>query len=445
MKSLASYLHLSLTIGVVIILTSIWMLGHVAVSSLTRQFVVDKLDHDIESLLASLDTRHLNNGPARDRMAAVYNQPFSGHYYLVQSVGKQAFTSRSLWDYSLEIPDLKPGQHRVHTIAGPQGQELLLVTRGFIIRDQNFTIAVAEDMLPFQQRTTVFIRYFALLSVAGLVLLLLLQRQVVRATVRKLSEIRRDILALSRGEKEQLNEQVPTEVQPLVTEINHLLGVTRDRQERSRNALGNLAHALKTPLALLMHVLEREKSLTVSEVAIATTQANRIHELIQRELKRARIVGSGSSIAPFDASKEMPDLIAALQAMHHKKNIRIQLKFDPGLRPFGEREDMLELLGNILDNAFKWAYSQIICRITITTAVFIQVEDDGQGLDQQALQKMADRGQRLDESVEGHGLGMSIVGDIIKHYQGTIQFDRSPHLQGLRARIEFPIRARNSE
>ncbi len=442
MKSLASYLHLSLTIGVVIVLTSVWLLGHFAVSTLTKQFVVDKLNQDIESLLASLDLQRKNISPARERMAAVYSQPFSGHYYLVRYTHHKAFTSRSLWDFNLTISDLAPGQSVTRAVAGPQGQELLLISRGFILKGQNITIAVAEDVVPFHQRTAVFVRYFALLSVAGLVLLLLLQHQVVRNTVRKLGAIRRDILALARGEKQHLNQQVPAEVQPLVTEINHLLGMMRDRQERSRNALGNLAHALKTPLALLMQVLERDKTLSASKVAIATAQAKRIHELIQRELKRARIVGSSSSVAPFNAQKEMPDLISALRAMHHKKNIQVQLLFDPELRPFGEREDMLELLGNLLDNACKWAYSRVLCRISIDMAVHIQVEDDGQGLDEQVLHTLANRGQRLDETVEGHGLGLSIVSDIVKHYNGTIQFDRSPQLQGLRARIEFPLRVR---
>lgn len=440
MKSLASYLHLSLTSGVIIVLTSVWLLGHFAVSSLTEQSVVDKLNQDIESLLASLDLRHQNIGTARERMATVYSQPFSGHYYLVRYAGDKVFTSRSLWDFNLTITDLQPGQSLSRTVAGPQQQELLLISRGFSHKGQNITIAVAEDMVPFHQRTAVFVRYFALLSVAGLVLLLLLQRRVVSKTVYKLGEIQKDILALSSGEKERLNQQVPSEVQPLVTEINHLLDIMRDRQERSRNALGNLAHALKTPLALLMQVLEKEKTLAASEVAIATTQANRIHELIQRELKRARIVGSGSSIAPFDANKELPDLIAALQAMHHTKNLQVDLEFDPMLRLFGEREDMLELLGNLLDNAFKWARSRVLCRISTNTEVHIQIEDDGQGLGEQALQQLANRGQRLDEAVEGHGLGLSIVSDIVKHYHGTMQFDRSPQLSGLRARIAFPIR-----
>jgi len=441
MKSLASYLHLSLTIGVVIVLTSVWLLGYFAVSTLTEQFIIDKLNHDIESLLASLDFQHQNAGQARERMAAVYSQPFSGHYYLVRYSGNKALTSRSLWDYNLTITDLVPGQSQTRIVVGPQQQKLLLISRGFVRKDQNITIAVAEDMVPFNKRTAVFTRYFALLSVAGLVLLLLLQRQVVRNIAHKLGNVRRDILALSRGEKQRLNEQVPAEVQPLATEINHLLTVMQDRQERSRNALGNLAHALKTPLALLLQVLERDRALLAPEVAIATAQANRIHELIQRELKRARIVGSGSSIAAFDTHKELPDLIAALKTVHHKKNITVQLELDPELRPFGEREDMLELLGNLLDNAFKWARCTVRCQIRIDRAVHIQVEDDGQGLDEQGLQKLSNRGQRLDETVEGSGLGLSIVSDIVQQYHGRIKFGRSLQLLGLSAQIEFPIQA----
>lgn len=443
MRSLASYLHLSLTIGVVIVLTSVWMLGHFAVSSLTQQFVADKLNHDIESLLASIDLQQRNVGPVREHMPAVYRQPFSGHYYIVHYPGNTAFTSRSLWDFTLTVSDLAPGQSQTRTVAGPQRQELLLISRGFVRKGQKLTIAVAEDMIPFHDRTNVFVRYFAILSVAGLLLLLLLQRLVVRTTVRKLGEIQKDILALSSGEKEQLNQHVPTEVQPLVSEINHLLGMLRDRQKRSRNALGNLAHALKTPLALLMQILERNKVMSVSEVVIATTQASRIQQLIQRELKRARIVGSGSSIAPFDARKELPDLVSALRAMHRNKTIDISLDLDTDLPKFGEREDMLELLGNVLDNAVKWARSRVLCRIHHGDMIEIHVEDDGDELDAPTLDKLAIRGQRLDETVEGHGLGLSIVSDIVKHYGGSMIFRNSHSLHGLQVEIALPIRPAN--
>ena len=207
------------------------------------------------------------------------------------------------------------------------------------------------------------------------------------------------------------------------------------RLERSRNALGNLAHALKGPLNLLTQYFDTADSAEQEQAAL---QTERIRQLMQRELKRARLAGRNLSAARFNAGEELPDLIAVLQQVYRERTVSVDYQLDPELEPFGDREDMLELLGNLLDNGCKWASSRVICRIEGESEICIQVEDDGAGLLDQEIQDLTKRGTRLDETVEGHGLGLAIVGDIVKLYGGTIQFSRSESLGGLKVIILLP-------
>ncbi|MDJ0806059.1 MAG: ATP-binding protein [Gammaproteobacteria bacterium] len=190
-----------------------------------------------------------------------------------------------------------------------------------------------------------------------------------------------------------------------------------------------------------MHLLVRyfDNRLTNDQSLQARVQVERIRQLMQRELKRARLAGNGVQSQQFDAHIDIPDLIGVLRQVHNEHRLSIKHQMEAGLRPFGDREDMLELLGNLLDNACKWAGSRVLCRISGGDAVRISVEDDGHGLTDKDLDKLTRRGIRLDESVEGHGLGLSIAKDIVKLYGGTTVFRRSAGLDGLQVNITLPL------
>lgn len=291
-----------------------------------------------------------------------------------------------------------------------------------------------HDHVPSPDAPLRFKWLFPFLAAAGIGLVLLIQRMVIRHTFRHLDKVHHELRKLETGGIQKLTEEVPSELYPIVREFNYLLNLMHERLERSRNSLGNLAHALKGPLNLLVQHLDEPETEDCTQQA--KLQAERIRQLTERELKRARVAGQGNTTERFDPHKELPVLVDVLSRIHHKNPRCIMLNIAPEITRFGDREDMLELIGNLLDNACKWATEHVYCQISrYAGQVRIIVEDDGPGRTDEELQQMAERGVRLDESVEGHGLGLSICKDIVKLYGGTIAFERSDHLGGVKVVI----------
>jgi len=439
MRSLERRLQLGLAVALVALMGLIWVIGSQALRSMTEGFVASRLEHDAEGLLAAMVIDPGGVKVRWRRINQVYSQPLSGHYYAIRFNDGRTTLSRSLWDQSLEIPQLKSGETRRELVQGPADQQLLLLFNGYRKNGQNFTLAVAEDMMPVYQERDHFMRWFAVLALGGLLGLLLVQSIVVRRSFRRLEKVQDDMHLLEQGHVVELSEDVPAEVLPLVQEFNHLLHLLSQRLERSRNALGNLAHALKEPLNLLTHYFDASQSDSEDpEQQQAALQTGRIRTLMERELKRARLAGKDPSSRRFNSVEELPDLIAVLQQVHRGKEVSVEYQIGEVVKPFGDREDMLELLGNLLDNAYKWAVSRVICRIEGSERISILVEDDGKGLKDGDIHLLTQRGTRMDENVEGHGLGLAIVGDIVKIYDGSITFGRSDELGGLCVQIFLP-------
>jgi signal transduction histidine kinase len=435
-NSLERRLLLGLVLSLLLLFVALWLTGGRFLQTMTEDFVVSRLQHDAEALLASLRIKPHQVKVRPGRVNQIYLQPFSGHYYVIRLQDGRQSISRSLWDFQLELPAVKPGQHERLRLAGPNGQQLLIWVSGYRKQALDLSIAVAEDVAPIAAMRERFLINFALLSLTGLLLLLLLQRWVVRRSFQQLEPLRTEIQSLAERGGQRLNEEVPAEIRPLVKEFNHLLQLLSQRNERSRNALGNLAHALKGPLNLLGRYFDRlSDTQSREENEMAAEQAARIRLLIERELKRARMVGMGNPSQRFDPQQDLQDLVAVVGQIHQERSVSVELRVSPNLSRFGDREDMFELIGNLLDNAFKWARERVRVSISGVDEVEISVEDNGEGLSEEALQRLARRGSRLDESVEGHGLGLSIAMDIAKLYGGGIGFDRSPDLGGMRVSV----------
>jgi signal transduction histidine kinase len=372
-----------------------------------------------------------------NRIASVYHQPHSGHYYMFAVGDAPPVSSRSMWDFRFDLQRVAPGEARVRRIAGPAQQQLLLLTRGYRKQGQELTIAVAEDISAME----VDIRRYQLGSgvalLALLALLLVLQQRLVSRLFEHLEKVRNEVRAVARGDAGQLDEEVPSEVMPLVREVNRLLQLLGQRMQRSRNALGNLAHALKTPLNLLGQDLDE---LPPGELRNRLQhQAEQIRGLTERELRRSHLSGGGAPGQQFDAAAELPSLIQALRRMHGGKHLDIRSGTLPSQPLPLDRDDMLELLGNLLDNACKWARQVVLVDVEHPGGARIRVEDDGPGVADEVLQQLTDRGVRIDEQVAGHGLGLAIVKDVVRLYGGTLHFDRSPTLGGLRVQVDLPL------
>ena len=234
-----------------------------------------------------------------------------------------------------------------------------------------------------------------------------------------------------------MRAETPIEIQPLVAEINRLIELMGQRLQRSRHALGNLAHALKTPLTQLLQLAERQPQDLRTELERPTRQ---VKILIERELKRARIAGGAAPGQRVLLKREVADLVDTLGKIYREKALRIDCHIPSGSLFPGDRDDLLELLGNLLDNACQWAAGRV--RLSVAESDFclsVSVEDDGPGCPPAHLDRLTRRGARLDEDRNGHGLGLAIVADIVDQYGGFLRLGRSQDLGGFAARIEFPV------
>lgn len=443
MKSLERQLQTSLAIVLVLILLGLVFVANLSTRSLLQEFVTSHLEHEANRLFRALETTQTPRVRWR-RLDPIYNTPNSGHYYAIRlntnQTGEIIIRSPSLQNENIPTPYTKTPT-ALHDISGPQNQHLIVWSKTYDKNGQSVTISIAEDMSLLMNNRRYFSILFISMGILGLVLMLVSQRIVIRRLFKHLDHSRQEIKQIESGERKQLSEDVPTEIYPLVKEFNHSLSMMQQRMKRSRNSLGNLAHALKTPLSLLVQQLDEGENLSQ-----AKQQAERIRQLTERELKRARLAGLGNTAQRFDPREELPILIEVLKQAHNKNNLNIDLHIANSIKVFGDREDMLELLGNLMDNAFKWAKSHISCSVLIeenitkeTKQIIITIDDDGLGKKPQELKQLAQRGVRLDESVEGHGLGLAICKDIIKLYAGTIYFNQSQQLGGFQVEIKIPL------
>lgn len=225
----------------------------------------------------------------------------------------------------------------------------------------------------------------------------------------------------------------------MVTEINRLLELVVRRLQQSRTAIGNLAHALKPPMAMLFKVAEHPLFDEQPELRQQLqTQTDSIHHSIERELKRARIAGDQRTQLAFNPQDEIISLAQLLKNIYAEKQLLIKVSA-PDLLIHFDREDLLEMLGNLLDNACKWAKHQVIVEINVSSVLTISVADDGPGCSEADTEFLIQRGLRLDESIQGHGLGLAIVFDIVNSYQGDLHISRSQQLGGFLAQIRLPV------
>jgi signal transduction histidine kinase len=417
-------------VGLVLAQTSLWLfeMG-------LQRYLEAGLRNDSESLLAALVRGPQGLQLDERRLSPAYQRPFSGHYFRIDFTDGH-WRSRSLWDQELPALD-HPGLHDDLQL-GPEGQQLLVLRTDYRRLGLPISISVAEDYTPIRESFRRVQQLGLGLGLTGLLLILLLQRITVRRALRPLEQAREQIAQLQQGQRSQLDDQVPLELEPLVAQINHLLAHTEDSLKRSRNALGNLGHALKTPLAVLLSLASSEQLEAHPQLRkTLKEQLQQVEQRLNRELNRARLSGDALPGALFDCDAELPGLLATLN-MIHGEHLALSYRAPAGLQLPWDREDLLELLGNLLDNACKWADAEVRVSVAeLATGFELSVEDDGPGIPQERRDQVFNRGTRLDEQTHGHGLGLGIVRDIVDSWGGKLSLLES-EWGGLKVVIELP-------
>ncbi len=439
MNSIEARLRLGLGTGLMLVLLALGLASGQGLRLLIEAQVEERLGHDAEALLAALQV-----GPGGDlrldsaRTGPVYVQVLSGHYFRIDD-GRRVIRSRSLWDEDLDVPRLAAGERRLLDRPGPAGQRLRVLVQGFDKGGVTVTLAVAEDMTPVIRAVHRLQWLYGVAAVGALLLMLLWLRWQLRRGLAPLEATRHALAQWQAGARPRLEPDAPAEVRPLVEEFNRLLDTVEARLAASREALGNLAHALKTPLARMRQMLDHPERLqdpAVREELDGTI--DRIDALMQRELRRARIAGGSPGGATVALRPVVEALFGVMAAVHRARGLAFEDAVPTGLRWPMDAEDLTEVLGNLLDNACKWARGRV--RVSAGSADgrrWLAVEDDGPGVPPEARERLVARGRRLDEAVPGHGLGLAIVRDILARYPAVLGLDASPDLGGLRVRVDL--------
>ncbi len=432
MYSLKNKITRNLTINMIIVMSVLLIIMYFFMQQLLRDYVLTRLVHDAESLISAVEQDPDQRWQVMPgRMSAVYDRVRSGHYYRV-SVDGQNLVSRSLFD--TDIPSTAGNAEFAghYLTPGPGDESWLVWVQQIRKNGQAISIWVAEDIEPIQQQLRRYTFYALALVLLVTMLLIYLQQRILGQSFYIFTWLRQNLSSLRQRKAQQADLQIPLEIAPLVGEIEKLVDHLRNRIERTRHTIGNLAHELKRPIQLLSLQQENDKNSAQAEPLAE------IKRILERELKRAKISGSSKAGGDFIIADEMRFMIAVMEKIYPR--IQVELACENLADPLElDRDDMLELTGNLLDNACKFASSKAALEIKVTerklTLIF---EDDGTGLDIQQVEEIKQRGVRLDETVAGHGLGLGICNDIIATYQGSIAFSESG-LGGLKVTVEIPL------
>jgi signal transduction histidine kinase len=379
-----------------------------------------------------------------------FRTPLSGWYWVVRNAadGKVAVTSPSLSGETLILPSdvgVEPGADHVWRgfVMGPDDHYLRIIERELTFDEgPAFRIAVAgdageleDDIIAFATRTALLLALVGF----GLVATTFLQVRLALAPLRRMG---RALFAIRAGEASRLEGRFPVEISPLANELNALIDANRETTERARTHVGNLAHALKTPLSVITNEARAADPAFGGRIA---EQAALMREHIDHHLERARmaaqrrVIGVVTDVVPI-----VERLARAMRKIHEAKGVTVTVDMTGQPKFRGERQDLEEALGNLMDNACKWCKGKVAVTVRLDAAahedkrqVIFLIDDDGPGLSPGERQQALERGKRLDETVPGTGLGLSIVVELARLYGGRFELDHAP-LGGLRCRFILP-------
>ena len=376
-----------------------------------------------------------------------FELPLSGWYWQVarpNAAPAEIRSSKSL--FGGQLPTLASGDNRFGQIRrgygnAPDERSLRIIERDIDLgEDGRYIIRVAgpADEIDAGVRDFIFALTvtFALLGLA-LGFTTLLQ---IRFGLRPLANLRSALGAIRQGEAERIVGEYPRDISPLASELNLLLDTNREILERARTQVGNLAHALKTPLSIIMNEAENAPDEVAARVR---EQAALMRDQVNYYLDRARAAALAGTLGTLtEAEPVIAGLARTFAKIYRDKDLEVELAVPPDLRFRGEKQDLEEMAGNLIDNAAKWASRRVA--VTVETLreddrprFRLLIDDDGPGLPEAAREEMLKRGRRLDETKPGSGLGLSIVSDLAALYRGSLKLDASP-MGGLRAILELP-------
>lgn len=433
-----------------IVVAAIWIsmllvLGGYALDRVLSRGIVQNFDQQLEYVLNAMIAAseigpdgevRFTRPPADQR----FLEPYSGAYFQISGKGQETFPSRSLWDRRLMV-DTGHNDIKLHKRDSFEFQDepLRVLERDVMLPGSNvrwrFQVAQSRDAIDSQIRElrTTLVRSFAALG-AGLLILAALQAFYGLWPLRR---VRREVAAIRSGIQTRITENFPREVEPLVDEINELLAHSEEQAEEARRHAGNLAHALKTPLTVITNSATAH-SPDLNDTVIR--EAGVMRRQVDHHLARARAIGRRASAQArttvWDSVEAVDRAVSTLY-----QHVTIDIVGDKVAHVRVERQDLDEMLGNLIENAAKYGNGRVFVTVDppANGKVCIQIEDDGPGIAKAAREELFTRGKRLDTTGKpGTGLGLAIVRDVAEIYGGTVTLSESEDLGGLMVTLSLP-------
>ncbi|RUR41223.1 sensor histidine kinase [Vreelandella populi] len=437
--SLRLLLAVLLMIGIALPVAGLWLAHHFRTAA-TEAFD-ERLEATLNVIIAGVTFDPLSGqlryaGGLGDPR---FEQVFSGWYWQVTDKQAHTTTSRSLWDQRLPVTDSEQVSGR--GVTGPRGQSLRVVERDIYLapleEPLHISVAARDDELKSDIGEFQRLLWLGLLGLGALLLGVLgLQVRWGLAPLRRMQTNLRDV---EQGRAEQLATDLPEELATLAASMNAVLARDQRLIERGRHTAGNLAHALKTPLSV-MRLLVRQ--LPEARRAAWDVELTRVDSAVRHHLARASAAGEGVRFAPIQLHDALAPLLNGLARLAQRRHINLHHVFENPARVHIDTQDIQELVGNLLDNALRWAQHEVHLQVqTIGQTLRLTVSDDGPGMTEKECQEAVQRGRRLDEQRSQSGLGLAIVSDLVTLYHGQMCLQRAS-AGGLEVVIELPVVAR---
>ncbi|KAA3652081.1 MAG: GHKL domain-containing protein [Proteobacteria bacterium] len=436
---------LSSSLALILALGLMGVIMQQAFKEKTLQLVEERLEGYLYALIAYIEYDENQLVMPDNYPTPRMEQPASGIY-------GQILIRDFLWQtpsvLGQDIPEIKPlatNERIFNTRQKFGGVTYFYLSQGVAIETDDevisATIAVSENAGEFYDELAAFreslLTWIMVISGA----LLVIQWVIMYWATRPLKRLMHDLSRLEQGAESIFPEDYPLELRGLTASLNRLIENERNSLQRQRRTLGDLAHSLKTPLAIIHSELDNQPV----DKSIINQQVMQMDEIVAYQLKRAAVAGHRTFTRGVPVIDVVDKIIDSLQKVYRRKNVQVKTAVAPGAEFFGEQGDLMELLGNLLENAFKWCdlHIQVTIKTLIKsgrqrTGLIIEISDDGPGIAEQKRELLLQRGVRGDEKVTGHGIGLSIVTDIVESYQGELSIDRDPDLQGARFNITLP-------
>ena len=426
-------LALLLPSGIALMATA-WLVHGVLLERMSWDFVESRLQDEVAFL--ELQIRQ-SDGKIDTLRTGDYFQEVFHHAFAIQSP-TQTIISPSTWE-ALLGPLLQSDQQGAIRVRKPSAtgapSDVIAFRKAFVVNDQSLVVIVSEDMAALKASQAELHAWTAIVSIMLILLLVGVIWIGITLSMRPVISLQASLKKLQGGEVSRIHVKAPEELQPLIKQLNQLLDFLDRRLERSRDALANLSHSVKTPIAAVRQILEdTSRPLDDDLRREMGSRLGDIDKQLEAEMRRSRFAGPQVGKSAFPV-KQARDLLWMLGRLHPDKSFELSTDMTQEQRWPIEEHDLSEILGNLLDNAGKWSSSFVDLSLSQNSdQMLIVVADDGAGVAPEAVSGLGKRGLRLDEQTPGHGLGLAIVCDIVGRYRGQTHFSHSP-LGGLKIEI----------